>query len=92
MLAKPLHDVTWSVSQPVTMPLPTGTFLDIDGDELRYTGLIDRAVLPSWLKLDPASGTLSGTPPATAKGTHLARLVASDTTGPAFVEFQVTVE
>jgi arylsulfatase A-like enzyme len=89
VLAKPVQDVTWSAKQPNALAVPNGTFVDVDGDELHFTGLLDRKALPGWLTVGSDSGALHGTPPAA--GTHLVRLVASDPTGPAFVEFLITV-
>lgn len=90
VLAQPVPDATWHANQQQhTLLIPAGTFLDIDGDKLHYTALLDRHPLPSWLNLDHDSGTLKGTPPT--KGTHLVRVLAADATGPAFVEFQLIV-
>jgi hypothetical protein len=92
VLAKPMKDVRWSVKQLSSLPLPNGTFVDIDGNTLHYTHLLDRRAAPSWFKVDSASGELHGTPPT--KGTHLVRLVASDDPdhwGAAFAEFQLVV-
>ena len=48
--------------------VPGNTFADIDvGDTLTYSAkLADGSALPSWLKFDSTTRTLSGTPPAPA--------------------------
>jgi hypothetical protein len=92
VLAKPMKDAIWTANKPGSLPMPNGTFFDIDGNTLHYTGLLDRKAFPSWLKVDSASGELHGTPPT--KGTHLVRLIASDDPGhwgAAFAEFQLVV-
>ena len=47
-----------------TYPLPAGTFTDVDGGDVLTYGakMADGSALPSWLQIDPASGTLHGTP------------------------------
>jgi len=46
-----------------TAALPSGAFTDADGDRLVYTAhLASGEALPAWLSMDPATGTLRGTP------------------------------
>ncbi|MDP1656993.1 MAG: putative Ig domain-containing protein [Hylemonella sp.] len=66
-----------------TFALPTDAFVDADlGDRLSYTAtLADGSALPTWLQLDAATGTFSGTPVNGDVGSVSVRLTASDLTG-----------
>eukprot|EP01079_Euglenida_sp_SAG-EU17-18_P003399 gene3399-3878_t len=83
LLQKQPAPVKVTAMQQFTVPLQEGTFLDIDGDVLKYTALLDRVSLPPWASVDSKTGQLSGAVPST--GTHLVRIVASDT-GQGFIE------
>lgn len=66
-----------------TFALPPGTFTDPDGDVLTYVVTqSDGTPLPTWLSYDPATGTISGNPPASAGGaTVKIKVTAEDPTG-----------
>ncbi|EOD33207.1 hypothetical protein EMIHUDRAFT_202442 [Emiliania huxleyi CCMP1516] len=88
LLVTPMPDVTWRVGQPNTLTIPAGTFLDVDGDHLTFSGTLDRGNLPQWLQVHPDDGRVRGTPPS--KGRYLLRLTATDhKAGGAFVELQL---
>jgi len=57
------------------LALPPGTFVDEPGDVLTYT-----MSGPSWMSIDPATGTLSGTPPQDADNAYIV-ISATDTFG-----------
>ncbi|WP_325170072.1 putative Ig domain-containing protein [Noviherbaspirillum pedocola] len=63
---------------PFALSMPVGMFSDVDaGDALRFSmTLADGAALPAWMRFDPQSGVLSGTPEQS--GALALRLVATD--------------
>lgn len=65
------------------LDLPAGSFTDIDrGDTLTYSAtLADGSALPAWLMIDPATGTLSGTPGNDDVGRLELRITATDEAG-----------
>lgn len=81
--------VAWRVGAANALPMPAGTFLDVDGDRLRFSGTLDRGALPDWLSVRTSTGNVFGKPPS--KGRYLLRVTASDhIAGWAFVEFVIT--
>jgi len=66
-----------------TYALPVGAFADADvGDRLNYSAtLANGDVLPTWLHLDAASGTFSGTPGNDDVGALQIRVTATDLVG-----------
>jgi len=63
--------------QLATYALPAGTFTDPRGETMTYTAtLASGAALPAWLTCNPATGTLSGTPPGA--GTLSVTVTATD--------------
>jgi YD repeat-containing protein len=80
--------------KPFSFTLPAGTFTDADkGDTLTYSvTLADGSVLPDWLRFDPSTATLSGTPDDDATGTLNLTVVATDNSGQtASTAFKLTV-
>ena len=72
---------TFKVGQPIAITLPSGMFSDQQGLPLTFSGaLLDGSALPSWLKIDPATGNVSGTAPLTAQSIQVA-ITATDTAG-----------
>jgi uncharacterized delta-60 repeat protein len=64
--------------------IPANTFVDPDHDTLTYSVVMwDGRPLPSWLKFDPATNTLSGTPVTSDIGTVNLRAMARDGNGAA---------
>lgn len=57
------------------LALPPGAFVDEQGDVLTYT-----MSGPSWMSIDSATGTVSGTPPQDAENTYIV-ISATDTFG-----------
>ncbi|EIM31785.1 putative calcium-binding protein,FG-GAP repeat protein, partial [Leptothrix ochracea L12] len=58
-----------TAGQDFTLPLPAGTFTDVDSATLSYSAhLSDGSALPSWLQCDPSNGSLSGTLSSTPPG------------------------
>lgn len=78
----PVQDVYFQLpaadaGSPYSYALPTGAFRDPDGDPLSYR----LANAPSWLTVDPATGTLGGTPPTDAIEYSAPHLEVSDPAG-----------
>jgi Ca2+-binding RTX toxin-like protein len=65
--------------------VPAGTFTDADKDDaLTYNvTLADGNALPDWLRFDPSTGTLSGTPGDDAIGVLNLKVMATDNSGQA---------
>jgi VCBS repeat-containing protein len=77
-LLAPLVDQQWTGGTPGAFTIPAGSFGDPDGDALTWTAqLEDGSTLPSWLTFDPATRTLTGTPPGAGTALSL-RITASD--------------
>jgi len=73
-----LPSTTASTGKTLSYQLPGGSFIDPDAESLRYSAsLSDGSPLPSWLSIDPITGTLSGSPTARDLGT-LNLLVQAD--------------
>lgn len=84
-------EIAWRVGEDNILHLPPGAFLDVDHDQLIYTGSLDRDVLPHWLQVHPSDGSVFGKPPS--RGSHLLRVTATDQkVGGAFVEVLLKVE
>ena len=67
-VANPIADQSATQDVAFSYTVPGNTFADIDkGDMLTYSAkLADGSALPSWLKFDATTRTLSGTPPSAA--------------------------
>jgi Ca2+-binding RTX toxin-like protein len=82
-VAAPLADLTASEDAPFTFTVPSNTFTDEDqvhGDVLTYSAtLADGSPLPAWLRFNPSSRTLSGTPGAGDAGILQIAVTATDT-------------
>ncbi len=67
-VANPIADQSATQDVAFSYTVPANTFADIDeGDTLTYSAkLADGSALPSWLKFDATTRTLSGTPPSAA--------------------------
>ncbi|MCD2515334.1 DUF4347 domain-containing protein [Massilia sp. G4R7] len=67
---------------PGVKELPSN-FVDVDGDVLKYSATLDDgSPLPTWLKIDPDTGTLRGNPPAGLDGKTLTiKVTATDPFG-----------
>ena len=84
-------DLVW------TLPLPLNAFTDVDaGDTLTYSAaLFDgeaTSPLPTWLRADTQTGTLSGTPTNPDVGVITVRITATDSIGASvFADFDLTV-
>jgi hypothetical protein len=79
VLAAPFSDRFINEEQPFSLQLQNDLLSDPEGDTLTYElKLADGSALPSWITFDPASLTLSGTPPANFIGTTQLRLYVSD--------------
>jgi Putative Ig domain/Protein of unknown function (DUF2974)/Domain of unknown function (DUF4114) len=78
--SKPLVNASAIQDKPFTLALPVGAFTDTDaGDVLTYSAtLANGAVLPTWLKLDTATGTFTGTPASTNLGSLQVKVTATD--------------
>jgi Putative Ig domain/Domain of unknown function (DUF4114)/Lipase (class 3) len=80
VVSKPLVNASATQDKPFTLALPVGAFTDPDaGDVLTYSAtLANGAVLPTWLKLDIATGTFTGTPASTNLGSLQVKVTATD--------------
>jgi hypothetical protein len=89
----PIEDQAAIVGNRFSLRVDNATFLDDDGnDTLSYSvSLADGAALPSWLRFDPATETISGTPPQ--RGTYKIAITATDTAkANASCSFSLTVK
>ena len=76
-----IPDSSWTVGQPISIAIPAGSFNDPNGLALTFSGtLTDGSALPSWLKVDPNSGQISGTAPLSGQSLGI-RITASDNSG-----------
>jgi uncharacterized repeat protein (TIGR01451 family) len=80
VVSKPLVNASATQDKPFTLALPASAFTDIDaGDVLTYSAsLADGAALPTWLKLDAATGTFTGTPTNPNLGNFQVKVTATD--------------
>ncbi|WP_119681277.1 putative Ig domain-containing protein [Indioceanicola profundi] len=78
-----LPSLTGNEGAPLTVTLPTGLFADIDqGDTITFlVQLADGSPLPAWLSFDPATLTLTGTPPDGADGILSIVVIGRDQAG-----------
>ena len=89
-LVRLLADVSVAEDTPLSVSLPTGSFIDIDGDALAFSAkLIGGAPLPTWLTF--ANGAFTGTPPANFNGSFDVTVTASDGALSTSDTFKVTV-
>ncbi|WGM62265.1 tandem-95 repeat protein [Agrobacterium tumefaciens] len=89
-VANPLADVMLPEDAAVLIGIPTGTFIDVDGDELTLSAcLADGSALPNWLVFNGVSFT--GMPPANFNGVFDIVVTASDGTLAASSSFRLTV-
>lgn len=87
VLAKQTASQSWLAGKSTSFALPAGTFIDPQNEALTFAAMLSNGqALPSWLTFNAASGTFSGTPPATAetlaitvKATDTSQLSASET-------------
>jgi Ca2+-binding RTX toxin-like protein len=82
-VAHPVADQSATQGVAFSFVVPSDTFSDIDvGDKLTYGAkLADGSALPSWLKFDSATGTLSGTPANADVGALSVQITATDLAG-----------
>jgi hypothetical protein len=72
---------TWLGGRPVSFALPAGTFLDPQGETLRYAATqANGQPLPAWLSFNPTTKTFSGTAPTTTQSFGI-KVTATDTSG-----------
>lgn len=73
-----IEDIQMTTFTPISVTLPNNVFTDVDGDTLSYSleSANSAVPLPAWLKFDPTTLTISGTPDAVE--TLNLNLVASD--------------
>ncbi|WP_166871279.1 putative Ig domain-containing protein [Massilia mucilaginosa] len=78
----PVPAFTAQVGKPFTYTVAAGTIVDPDpGDSVTYSIRADKLPLPAWLKFDPASRTLAGTPALADIGTTPFLLMGTDNYG-----------
>ena len=90
----PIADQTATQNSAFQLRLPADSFSDIDrSDILHYAATrVDGGALPAWLRFDPASRTLSGTPAFTDAGQLAIRINADDGLESAAQEFMLNVK
>jgi Ca2+-binding RTX toxin-like protein len=77
VLAVPLADRSFDEDSPVFFAIPSGSFVDVDGDGLSLTAtLADGRPLPGWLVFDGMA--FAGTPPRDFNGDLKIAVTASD--------------
>ena len=82
ILNSPLADRAFTRASAFVFAMPTGSFTDVDGDNLTYTAILaDGNALPSWLQFSAATATFSGNPAIPDVGNLNVRVTASDPTG-----------
>ena len=93
VVANPIADQQISEGQTFTLRLPSNTFTDLESPGLSYSATLSSGKpLPSWLKFDAKTATLSGTPNEIDVGVASISVKATDA-GRAFVtdSFDLTV-
>lgn len=72
-----------AANQAFSYTVPSGAFTDVDaGDVLTYSAMLSNGdALPAWLVFDPATRTLSGTPPVSSSPNYTIRITATDLAG-----------
>jgi VCBS repeat-containing protein len=85
VLLNPLSDQSIAEGQQLLLSIPSNTFFDDDlihGDQLSFSAnLADGSALPTWINIDPVSGTLSGNAPYDAAGGLSITVTATDSSG-----------
>ena len=77
-VARPISDQTLVAGAAFSYTLPSGTFVDPNGDTLTYTAARSFAAWPSWLTFDAATRTLSGVPSRADTGFYFLSVTARD--------------
>ena len=90
-LKTPIPDKTAIAGEEFKFQIPSGTFIDDDGDTLLYKVTQRSGPLPGWLKFDPQTLTLTGTP--AEKGQITIRITATDPDSAQVSDsFRITIE
>ena len=77
-----LQNQTALANSAFSYTLPASAFSDPDQEALKYSvNMADGSGLPPWLKINAATGTLSGTPESLDTGSFMLRITASDASG-----------
>ena len=77
-VARAISDQTLVAGASFSYTLPSGTFVDPNGDTLTYTAARSFATWPSWLTFDAATRTFSGTPSRADTGFYFLSVTARD--------------
>ena len=77
-VARPISDQTLVAGASFSYTLPSGTFVDPNGDPLTYTAARSFTSWPSWLTFDAATRTFSGTPSRADTGFYFLSVTARD--------------
>jgi hypothetical protein len=65
VLANQTANVQWAPGRAFSATLAANTFIDPQGAKLTYSATLSNGqALPSWIKVDAATGSVSGTPPS----------------------------
>jgi hypothetical protein len=81
LLVQPVADQVANAATRFELKVDSGVFTSATGSIALSAALTDGNALPSWLKFDAQTGTLSGTPGAADAGTLSVRLSASSGLG-----------
>ena len=74
-IVTPVPDLVARIGQPFSYTIPTGAYVDPEGQPVSISVMTGGAF---WLTYDPATRTISGTPPVGSSGTVVANVTASD--------------
>jgi hypothetical protein len=81
IVAAATSNQTWTEGKAIALVLPGKTFSDPQGEKLTYSAaLTNGQALPGWLSFNAATGTFSGTAPATAQSLGI-KVTATDSSG-----------
>jgi hypothetical protein len=82
VLARQTANQTWTDGRTVNFLLPSGTFVDPQGEALGYLAeQISGSNVTSWLRFNSSTGDFSGLTPTTASGSVGIEVFAIDTSG-----------
>ena len=81
VLVMPPATVSGTEASPLNITFPEGTFIDVEGNVLRYSLALVDGPLPAWLNFARSSRTLSGTPGDSDTGVLQLRLTATNGLG-----------
>ncbi|MDP3407393.1 putative Ig domain-containing protein [Bosea sp. (in: a-proteobacteria)] len=88
VVATPIPDQVARIGQPFSYTIPAGAYVDPESQPLNINVMAPSAF---WLSYDPATRTISGTPPAGASTVFVDVMIADGFAGPASDRFTLSV-